>query len=362
MLIIEERSPVMKNHQKGCLIFLSTVACIIILFLHPNVNKQFPLLQKHITNYYKWWRTYPRNDLGYVHPADSFKSPHPVTVPGIMFVQTSDELEPSQLATCAIESAARANPDKLVYYFMKGLSGNVSAYHQAQYRSIPLLSSIKNVVILPLDLVELFSNTRLAEWYGKVDSSEKYWVHVLSDACRIALLWKYGGIYLDTDVISLKPLDFKNFICAQSKNYANGAALGFSRNHSFTADCIVDYVENYIGEEWGHQGPDLMTRMLKKWCGTDNLDNFLNKKCKGILYLSKSSFYPIPYNNWEKYFEKNTWNDNNDVIESQFSKTLGTHIWNFLSGRTSIEIKKSHSLIEYFFSHYCPRTYQYLPS
>ncbi|XP_041037469.1 lactosylceramide 4-alpha-galactosyltransferase-like isoform X2 [Carcharodon carcharias] len=290
----------------------------------------------------------------------SLKAPHPSTEPGIMFVQTSDELNPSPLAKCAVESAARRNPNKTVYYFMKGFNGNISAYQKPEFNAIPLLSSIPNVVILPLNLDELFSSTRLADWYKEVDPDmEEYWIYVLSDACRIALLWKYGGIYLDTDVISLKPLEFQNFICAQSENGANGAALGFTRSHSFTEMCLTDYVENYDGEAWGHQGPDLMTRMLKKWCETDNLDNFLDKECKGILYLSSNWFYPIPYTNWEKYFERDRWNKND--IENEFSKTSGAHIWNFLSGHYETQIKGSLSLMEYFFSKYCPSTYKSLP-
>ncbi|XP_048460103.1 alpha-1,4-N-acetylglucosaminyltransferase-like [Rhincodon typus] len=192
-------------------------------------------------------------------------------------------------------------------------------------------------------------------------SKERHWLHVLADGCRLALLWKYGGIYLDTDIISLKPLKFQNFLCEQSSNYANNAALGFNRSHSFVKMCLKDFVDKYNGAAWGHQGPTLMTRMLKKWCGTDNLNNVLNKDCKGIVFLSSNWFYPVPYPNWGRYFQKNKWNKNNDTIENEFSKTNGVHIWNYMIGHRKVEIKGSRSIIEYFFSEYCPSTYKSIP-
>ncbi|XP_060691018.1 lactosylceramide 4-alpha-galactosyltransferase-like isoform X2 [Hemiscyllium ocellatum] len=286
---------------------------------------------------------------------------HPTTERRIMFVQTSSELNPSPLVICSVESAARLNPNKSVYFFMKALNGDISEYQEPEYKGIRLLSSFKNVIILPLNPKELFSNTPLAGWYEKVDpSKETFWYHVLADGCRLALLWKYGGIYLDTDIISIKPLQFENFLCEESINCANNAALGFNHSHSFIESCLRDFVEDYNGADWGHQGPKLMTRILKKWCGTDNLDDFLNKKCKGILYLSGNWFYPVPYTNWQRFFEEGTWNENSEEIRNEFTKTRGVHIWNFLSGRHRAPIKGSRSIIEYLFSEFCPSTYEKL--
>ncbi|XP_067851755.1 lactosylceramide 4-alpha-galactosyltransferase-like isoform X2 [Heptranchias perlo] len=360
----------MKNNHKGLLLALSVGVCVIFyLLLNSSLDKVFTLLQGGFSNLSNELPNYPGRPTQGDHGSladissrgDGLKDPHPSTRPGIMFVQTSSELEPSQLAVCAVESAARANPKKAVYFFMKEFNGSL-VYQQPQYKAIPLLSSFKNIVILPLDLKELFSNTRLAEWYEKVNpSTEKYWIHVLSDACRIALLWKYGGIYLDTDIISLKTLEFKNFICSQSENYANSAALGFNRSHSFTHSCITDYVENYNGDNWGQQGPDLISRMFRKWCNTVNLDDYLDAECNGIHYLPQKWFYPVPYSDWKLYFVENTWKENDaSGIEREFSQTRGVHIWNFLSGGHGNQIKESRSLMEYFFSKYCPSTYKIL--
>lgn len=63
-------------------------------------------------------------------------------------------------------------------------------------------------------------------------SKTKYFKIHLSDVLRLVTLWKYGGIYLDLDMIVLQRLDLwpKNFACLESKSYINNAVLGFDRN------------------------------------------------------------------------------------------------------------------------------------
>ncbi|XP_078419654.1 lactosylceramide 4-alpha-galactosyltransferase-like [Cetorhinus maximus] len=279
-------------------------------------------------------------------------------VPGIMFVETTDALELSALAVCSVESASLRNPDKPVYYFLKGFSGNLLHYPRPRHEAIHVLSSLKNVTISPLSLKALFQDTPLSSWYEQVNPFwEKYWVHVLSDACRIALLWKYGGIYLDTDIISLKPLEFQNFICAEGYQTANSAALGFKKQHKFIWDCMEDYVRNYDGDIWGYQGPALVSRVLKRWCQSNDLGQFFNLECKDISYLPPKYFYPISYTRWESYFQR--WRKSD--IESVFAETKGVHVWNYKNINQQKQVTAgSGTLMEYFFSKYCPTTYKSL--
>ncbi|XP_078251147.1 alpha-1,4-N-acetylglucosaminyltransferase-like, partial [Rhinoraja longicauda] len=215
-----------------------------------------------------------RNDMLIMSQVED---PRPILNPGIMFVETSDNVELKPLVACSVESTAHQNPDKSIYFFMKGFSGNLSQYPEPHYRLIPLLSSVKNVVLLPLNATELFEDTPLNFWYQKVNpTKEMYWLHVFGDACKIALLWKYGGIYLDTDIISMKSMPFGNFMCPESSNALSMDAMGFyHRHHPFLSNCMIDYVANYIGYIWGQQGPKLITRVLKRWCQMDNLVAFI---------------------------------------------------------------------------------------
>lgn len=106
-----------------------------------------------------------------------------------------------------------------------------------------------SVVIIPnADLSVAFHQTPLQDWY----KSEKWRINTrdiksemsearfISNAFRLAYLFHYGGVYMDTDAISLKPVGYLstiNFICRQPPQLANikynHAFSSFDKNHPF---------------------------------------------------------------------------------------------------------------------------------
>ncbi|NWZ40498.1 A4GAT galactosyltransferase, partial [Brachypodius atriceps] len=116
--------------------------------------------------------------------------PSPSTA-NVFFVETSEQTTPSYLFSCSVESAARTHPTSRVVVLMKGLAkGNASL---PKHWAFSLLSCFHNVEIRPLDLTELFSGTPLKRWYlWPLRHWEPHFLAVLSDACRIALMWKFG--------------------------------------------------------------------------------------------------------------------------------------------------------------------------
>lgn len=78
---------------------------------------------------------------------------------------------------------------------------------------------------------------------GKLDKS-KYFNSHLSDVLRYLSLWKYGGTYLDLDVIVLQPLD------SIPPNYAG------SESENFVAAGIINLEEG----GFGHQLADMCLR------------------------------------------------------------------------------------------------------
>ncbi|NXU82356.1 A4GAT galactosyltransferase, partial [Xiphorhynchus elegans] len=165
-------------------------------------------------------------------PSVPFSHPQPSGTPpsrgNVFFVETSEQTKPGYLFSCSVESAARTHPETSVVVLMRGLGkGNTSL---PEHWVFSLLSSFPNVQIRPLDLPELFSETPLEKWYlSPLRKSEPYFLHVLSDACRIVLMWKYGGVYLDTDFIVLRNLEnLTNAMGIQTYDELNGAFLSFS--------------------------------------------------------------------------------------------------------------------------------------
>ncbi|XP_057226475.1 lactosylceramide 4-alpha-galactosyltransferase-like, partial [Malurus melanocephalus] len=164
------------------------------------------------------------------HSTAAGPSPSPENV---FFVETSDQINPSYLFSCSVESAARTHPGSRVVVFMQGLAGGNTTL--PSHWAFSLLSSFPNVEMGPLDPTELFSGTPLAQWYLKPQlRQEPHFLHVLADACRIVLMWKFGGIYLDTDFIVLKNLEnLTNAIGIQSHDELNQAFLSFKPKHEF---------------------------------------------------------------------------------------------------------------------------------
>lgn len=268
----------------------------------------------------------------------------------IFFLETSDRTNPSFLFMCSVESAARAHPESQVVVLMKGLPRDTTAW--PRNLGISLLSCFPNVQIRPLNLQELFEDTPLAAWYLEAQQRwEPYLLPVLSDASRIALLWKFGGIYLDTDFIVLKNLrNLTNMLGIQSRYVLNGAFLAFERKHEFLALCIRDFVAHYNGWIWGHQGPQLLTRVFKKWCSIRSLKE--SRACRGVTALPPKAFYPIPWQNWKKYFE----DISPEELAQLLNATYAVHVWNKKSQGTHLEAT-SRALLAQLHARYCPTTH-----
>ncbi|XP_058660935.1 lactosylceramide 4-alpha-galactosyltransferase-like [Ammospiza caudacuta] len=267
----------------------------------------------------------------------------------VFFVETSEQTAPSYLFSCSVESAARTHPASRVVVLMKGLAkGNVRL---PRHWAFSLLSCFPNVEILPLDLKELFSGTPLKRWYlWPLRQWEPHFLPNLSDACRIVLMWKFGGIYLDTDFIVLKNLqNLTNALGIQDDHELNGAFLSFEAKHKFMELCMQDFVQNYNGWAWGHQGPELLTRVFKKWCSIRTIKSM---SCKGVSALAQEVVYPIPWQDWKKLFGAVS------ALELQklLKNTYAVHIWNKLSHGTKLEIP-SQALLAQLYSQFCPATY-----
>uniref|UniRef100_A0A8C8VMS1 Alpha-1,4-N-acetylglucosaminyltransferase n=1 Tax=Pelusios castaneus TaxID=367368 RepID=A0A8C8VMS1_9SAUR len=270
----------------------------------------------------------------------------------LIFVETTDRLEPHPLVSCSVESAARIYYDRPVAFFMKGLNSNTWLDSNSTYAAFSLLSAMKNVFIFPLEMETLFQETPLFEWYHQVNiTQERHWVHISSDASRLALIWKYGGIYMDTDVISIRPIPVTNFLAAQESQFSSNGIFGFPQHHWFIWDCMEDFVRNYNGDIWGHQGPFLMTRRLRLLCTLTSFDDIEDQSCHNISFLHPQRFYPISYPEWRKYYEVPETNPD-------FNDSYALHLWNFMNKEHRTVVAGSNTLVENLYKAYCPTTYK----
>lgn len=126
------------------------------------------------------------------------------------------------------------------------------------------------------------------------------WAFV-SDFVRLQKLYEYGGIYLDTDMLLLKPLNkfllLESFFGAENSYFINCAIMGARKNSHFIQSCLVQYDEVKIKNETIFSEisiPQLITSTFRKeFSYADDFTRVV--KFPGITVLPSVYFYNLPY-------------------------------------------------------------------
>lgn len=112
------------------------------------------------------------------------------------------------------------------------------------------LEQIPNVALIRSQLTDELRETYLWDrWYdlGLLEQSQYPHVH-LSDAVRVAIMYKQGGIYLDLDCIVLRPLhcirNTAGYLSSLPSWVENGV-LSFDRSHPFLNFLMKVMVQYY---------------------------------------------------------------------------------------------------------------------
>lgn len=125
------------------------------------------------------------------------------------------------------------NPNRDVYVLFVSPAGFVA--NEPKTSVLDTLKLYPNVYLRNLNLVNVSKSTPAEEWIkeDRIFTSIDFVSH-LSDFLRVLLVYKYGGIYLDVDFISIKSLDGlpPNFAAHThpDKPSMTNAASGFSVN------------------------------------------------------------------------------------------------------------------------------------
>lgn len=159
-------------------------------------------------------------------------------------------------------------------------------------------------------------NSPLDNGFVKQALNDKKWAFV-SDFVRVYALVKYGGIYLDTDMLLVKGLDKflenESFLGFEDQGVPSCGIIGAKKNHDFWEEVLeiyksidhkYDYSTNTI--------PKVVKRHVLKKYG----QSYLSCPTSTFMLYPVDYFYPMPY------FAK----------ESPFSyvtnNTYAIHLWN----------------------------------
>ncbi|CAN6857079.1 unnamed protein product [Brassica oleracea] len=206
---------------------------------------------------------------------------------------------------------------------------------------------LKVLAIKP-DFTYIFKDTSAEKWFerlkkGMFSPGVIPLEQNLSNILRLALLYKFGGIYLDTDVIILKPLtNLHNVIGAQTVDPVtrkwsrlNNAVLIFDKNHPLLKSFIDEFSRTFNGNKWGHNGPYLVSRVVARF----NVSN--PSWDMGFSVLPPSSFYPVDWTRISGFYRASVngreANWSHKRLMHLRKHSLSVHLWNRESKKLRIE-------------------------
>ncbi|KAG6551088.1 hypothetical protein Mapa_007323 [Marchantia paleacea] len=251
-----------------------------------------------------------------------------------------------------LESLLSFHPDACVVVFSESIELDFfKSFVQDGYRI---------AVALP-QLQELLEDTPCEDFasiYLKWREVDLFYLHY-TELLRLAALYKYGGIYLDMDMIVLKPLtSLRNTIgselLADGHTRPNGAAMFFERFSPFLNACMLEYSATY-------------DEKLEQWNGAALVDRVVNAPPfgSGALSLgvrssfslkSPSAFFPLSSTEIFRYFvapeDEISRREEDDLFEKILQESFTFHLWNAL---TAILVPEPGSLVQRIMERKCLR-------
>ncbi|KAL1205260.1 hypothetical protein V5N11_011543 [Cardamine amara subsp. amara] len=184
----------------------------------------------------------------------------------------------------------------------------------------------------------------------------KFYPTHYSELVRLAALYKYGGVYLDSDVIVLGSLSsLRNTLGMEDQaagESLNGAVMSFEKKSPFLLECLNEYYLTYDDKCLPCNGADLLTRVAKRFLNGKN-----QRTTQKELNIRPSSiFFPISSQQITNYFAspatENEKSKQDELFKKIINESLTFHFWNSV---TSSLIPEQESLVARFLDHSCIR-------
>lgn len=213
----------------------------------------------------------------------------------IIFLKFFSTTEPqnkwSHRDYCSIESALRNNLDVNRVIVGSNFITEPLRELNKSYTNRIIIFSPKYFVSNVLCKLEEFKEACI--WYTLGGTYDGYRLNNLSNFFRILYLLHFGGLYLDTDIISLKPMKMSEAVGLEDKRTINNAVLKFRKGSLCLKSLLYEFIKNFDGSKWGHNGPKRITETFKKydWCNATILDPIF--------------FYPVHYSKISSIFSAN---------------------------------------------------------
>ncbi|XP_039139472.1 uncharacterized protein At4g19900 isoform X1 [Dioscorea cayenensis subsp. rotundata] len=214
----------------------------------------------------------------------------------------------------------------------------------------------KIAVAMP-NLDELFNNTPVqvfATVWHEWRKTKYYPIHY-SELVRLAALYKYGGVYLDSDVLVLRPLtSLQNSLGIENQiggvPVYSGAVMSFKKSSAFLLECLGEFYSTYEDTRFRWNGAELMTRVINRLTHEEGK----SYEQIGVNIEPSLSFFPIGSHNITSYFAEAADEEERTKQDALFAKILNESItFHFWNGVTSALVPEPNSFVERLLNHLC---------
>lgn len=132
----------------------------------------------------------------------------------------------------------------------------------------------------------------------------------------LVILYKYGGVYMDLGMVSLKTLEHNDFNLGwEIDDVKMGSAfMQFERHHPSLLLAMKHYVAD-LQDVFAWQGPVLMNNTVNRY-----RNSYTSPK---ILIAPKSAFFPVPYERFGFLFRSAS-------TTANLNFTYVLHTWNYM--------------------------------
>ena len=130
--------------------------------------------------------------------------------------------------------------------------------------------------------------------------------------------------------------------------------MRFQHGHPILEDFLREMSAKFDGDDWGSNGPMLVSRVLMRMCGVSSVEDFNPERCLGVIALPTVNFYPVPWRSWRRLFDPKM----TEAVLKEVEESYCVHIW----GRHSKSAPFPKAGIENAYAtlaaRHCPVTYR----
>ncbi|KAG2451743.1 hypothetical protein HYH02_003523 [Chlamydomonas schloesseri] len=200
------------------------------------------------------------------------------------------------------------------------------------------------LTLVHYDVHDVLEDTPLGSWFKakeeKLRTGKFYFSHI-TDMMRFALVYKHGGLYLDADVIMMRPISLShlNAVVRPPHTMIECAVVYFEAGHPFIWEVLTYIKNNYAINDWTTAGPRALTVVYDNY----NFHGPSRDVYDLPLRLAPGTYYGLRLDKAKAFW------DAGELVPQDFAGCEAVHVWGSIargylshSGRKDYYLDEAH--------------------